>query len=1039
MYSRHCYLNRTTILVLLILFCGGAGVAQRATGTLRGQVTDQTGAVVVGATITAIDATPTAQGAKETAGGTGNTKTSQTDDEGRYTISGLTPGIYVVRAEAQGFAAFENPQVEIAAGEREILDITLGVSVQQQEVTVAGEAPLSTEPANNADALVLRGNDLDALPDDPDDLAAALQALAGPSAGPNGGQLFIDGFTGGRLPPKESIREIRINQNPFAAEFDRLGFGRVEIFTKPGTDKLRGQGFFNFGDESLNSRNPFAPRRAPYQLRRFGGNLSGPIVAKKASFFLDFERGETDFDSVITASILDPSLNIISFNQALTVPRRRTTFSPRFDYSINPNNTFIGRYTFSRNTSDNAGIGGFNLFSRAFNSENTEQTFQLTETAVIGQSVNESRFQYIRNRRAQESTSTEPTLIVRDAFVGGGAQVGLSFADDDRFEFQNYTSFTLGRHSLKAGGRIRYVGIADSSPQNFQGTFTFSGGVLPQLDANLQRVANANFNPANPLSNPFLVEQVTSIEQFRRTQLLVRQGLTPQQVAALGYGATQFSINTGDPLASVSQTDAGLFVQDDYRFNQTLTLSVGLRYELQNNIDSSLNFAPRLSFAYSPGARGGGRPKTVFRGGFGIFYDRFNEDYTLQARRFGGTSEIAQRQFIVRNPTFFPNIPTTTDGFAAQTLTTRRVADDLQTPYTIQSSVSVERQLPFAITLTGVYVNTRTLHALRTRNINAPLSGTISTDAQGRLVSAVRPFGDAAGNIYQIESSGRFNQNQLIIRANNRFNRRLTLFANYVLSKASGDADGSGFFGGFGGGGSVGLPPFPANSFDLSSENGRSSFDVRHRFFFGGSFGAPLGVRFDPFINISSGRPFNITTGRDTNFDSVFTERPGFVTDLSEPGIVVTRFGAFDPTPEPGDTIIPRNYAEGPGFFSVNIRVGKTFNFGEVARGANRAASNGSGRQGGNAGGGGSILGGGGRRGSIGGGGLLGGAAEKRYALTLSVQFQNLLNRVNLGVPSGNLVSPFFGQSTTTFNSFGFGGDATGGNRSIQAQLRFSF
>ncbi len=134
-----------------------------------------------------------------------------------------------------------------------------------------------------------------------------MQALAGPGAGSSedGAQIYIDGFTGGRLPPKESIREIRINRNPFSAEYDRLGYGRVEIFTKPGTDRFRGQAFFNFNDEALNARSPFAATRAPYQSRRYGGNISGPLASKRASFFFDFERRETDDNNVVSAIVLD--------------------------------------------------------------------------------------------------------------------------------------------------------------------------------------------------------------------------------------------------------------------------------------------------------------------------------------------------------------------------------------------------------------------------------------------------------------------------------------------------------------------------------------------------------------------------------------------------------------------------------------------------------------------------------------------------------------------------------------------------------------
>ena len=140
-----------------------------------------------------------------------------------------------------GFATVNKP-VNITGGGNFVLPIQMLVAGNKEEITVADEntTTLSVEPDNNATALVLRGEDLAALPDDPDDLSDALQALAGPGAGPNGGSIYIDGFSGGQLPPKESIREIRINQNPFSAEYDRLGFGRIEILTKPGSDKVRG-------------------------------------------------------------------------------------------------------------------------------------------------------------------------------------------------------------------------------------------------------------------------------------------------------------------------------------------------------------------------------------------------------------------------------------------------------------------------------------------------------------------------------------------------------------------------------------------------------------------------------------------------------------------------------------------------------------------------------------------------------------------------------------------------------------------------------
>src|SRR6185312_13583761 len=267
------FLRQLLSVAAMLTFCATVSLAQQSRGSLRGVIKDELGATIVGATVTLVDAN-------------GVEKTTTTNGEGAYVFNGLAPGKYVVRAAATGFANADETEVDLAAGARESLDLTLKVTIEEQKVTIAAETPLSTESTNNANQTLITGKDLDALPDDPDELAAALQALAGPSVGPNGGQIFIDGFSGGRLPPKESIREIRINQNPFAAENDQPS-GRIDILTRPGTDKIRGSAFFNFQDESLNSRNPFTTTRirAPYQLRQWGGNLGGPLVKKKASYF----------------------------------------------------------------------------------------------------------------------------------------------------------------------------------------------------------------------------------------------------------------------------------------------------------------------------------------------------------------------------------------------------------------------------------------------------------------------------------------------------------------------------------------------------------------------------------------------------------------------------------------------------------------------------------------------------------------------------------------------------------------------------------
>jgi hypothetical protein len=996
---------RVVILMLSLMLWALDIMAQQSTGWLRGQVVDQLGALIIGATVTVTDAN-------------GVAKTVTTNNEGNYVISNLAPGKYTIRSTATGFAAYESAGWLIFAGRVARLDIKLGVTLQKQEVTVGSERTVSTEPDNNASALVLRGAEIEGLPDDSQEIADMLQALAGPSAGPNGGQIFIDGFTDGRLPPKESIREIRVNQNPFSSEYDRLGYGRIEIFTKPGTSKLRGQAFFNFNNQTFNSRNPFVATRAPYESRLYGGSLSGPVVAKEASFFLDFERREINDNAIINATVLDPNLQITPFALAALVPRRRTTFSPRFDYQLNPKNTIMARYTFLRSTLQNAGVGNFSLLSRAYNSSNTEQTAQVSETAVLNDKViNETRFQYIHRRIEQSQHTSLPAINVLESFIGGGSQIGFAFNNEDRYELQNYTSILRAHHTLKLGVRLRGVLIDDTSPANFGGTYTFGGGLAPQLDASNQIVRDVNGQP--------VLQQITSIERYRRTIFFQRQGFTPAQVRTFGGGPTQFSINAGDPRATVSQVDFGPFIQDDWRPRQDFILSFGLRYETQNNISSNFNFAPRIAFAWAPIAGSKHQQKTVFRGGFGVFYDRFPETLTLQANRFNGISE---QQFLISNPdvvvpdpasSSFSGVPSLQTLAAPQVIT--RVAPDLRTSYTIQSAISVERQLSFGTTVSATFMHSRTLHLLRSRNINAPLPGTFIA---GVANSGVRPFGNV-GNIYEYESSGRLNQNQLAITATTRLSRnRLSLFATYVLNKAKSDTDG--------------FLTFPVNSYDLSTEYGRAAIDVRHRVIIGGLIRIPWGMSLSPLITVRSGIPFNITTGRDTNSDTRFTERPAFATDLAKPGVITTRFGAFDPNPAPGQPLVPRNFGTGPTFFDIHLRLTKVFGFGG-ARGGNSSAagSRGNAQRSGE----GTVFG------SEVGGTSTGSVTDKRYNLSVSVLAHNLLNHVNLGPAIGNLSSPLFGQSNTLAGGFGFGsqsgtsaaGGTESGNRRIEVQLRFSF
>jgi hypothetical protein len=1002
------YLFIPVILVLLAL--APIASAQQTRGTLRGLVIDELGAAIVGANVTLTDAT-------------GVQKKTTSNDDGVYTFSGLAPGSYKLQAISPGFTLSEEQAVDVKPG-RQSVDVTLKVTIEEQ-VTVA-ETPISTEATNNANQTVIGGKDLDALPDDPDELAAALQALAGPSVGPNGGQIFIDGFTGGNLPSKDAIREIRINQNPFAAENDQPA-ARIDILTRPGSDRLRGGASFNFNDESFNSRNPFAissSKRAPFQIRQYDMNLNGPLVKQKASFFVNFGRIETDDNELVRATVLDSNFNTVEFGQAFVVPRRNIFFSPRFDYAINPSNTLVARYNYNRSRTENQGLGGFSLPERGFETINSGHNIQLTETAILNpRTINETRFQYSFNRSEQIGNNSVPALNVSGSFNSGGSQVGHSFNDRHFWELNNFTAQQRGVHALKFGARIRRVKVEDTNENNYGGTWSFTGGF-----------------------------GLSSIERYQLTLRLQDQGFTPEEIRAAGGGAASFSISAGNPFADVSRTDYGVFIQDDWRVRPNFTLSYGLRYEFQTHAHSKYDFAPRLAVAWSPGAANSARPpKMVIRLGTGFFYNRFSEMATLTANRFNGVNvlqtfvtedarrptppTVAEQQasnvsgvYSILNqwsPTSVPSVV----GIPLTQQTIWQVDPNIQIPTVWLAGTQMERQLPRNMTMFLGFYNIRIVHVIRARDVNAPLPGTITSATP----NGIRPD-PAQGEIYRYEASGQFNQRQFFIGINSRLNRMFQFNANYNLSKSTNDTDGQG--------GSL----FPVNSYNTSGEFGRSSFDVRHRFTVFGTINLPWWrVVLNPFVIANTGPGFNITTGQDLNLDRQTNERPSFAAsgaDCSASTIRCTRFGNFNLVPLPGEKLIPRNFGQAPGSFIVNLRISRAFAFGNAGRGNNAAARPQTQPAPVAAGGPGAV-----RAGGPGGPGPQGGGAppsEKRYNMNVSLNFQNLLNRVNLSTPVGNLSSPNFGESLGLGGSFGgFGGGGGGGtgagNRRIYAQVRLNF
>jgi len=953
---------------IIMLGFASAALAQ-SNGSVQGQVMDPTGAVIPNASVVL-------------SSNSGHSASSTSDGLGRFQFNSVAPGNYSLQVSAPNFSPFAS-KVTVAAGTT-VVNPKLKIEVEEQTVDVQEPGnSLDVAPENNASALVLKGKDLDALSDDPDELMNELQALAGPSAGPNGGEIYVDGFSGGQLPPKSSIREIRINQNPFSAEFDKLGYGRIEIFTKPGTDHFHGQFSLMDSNALLNARNPFASTKPDYNSNMVMGNFGGPI-SKKSSFQINYERRDIGDQDVINAFVLNDSFDPVALSQTLANPKVRTHTGIRMDFQLGANDTLVARYQFLDQSEQNAGIGQLSLPTQAYNSHSDSHTFQLTETHVFNPKIiNETRFQFIRSDSSQNALDQSPSLNVIGAFSGGGNPLGTNNNTQNRFELQNNTSITAGKHTLRFGGRLRESGQNTSSTQGFNGTFTFA-----------------------------------SLDAYRATLQGLANGLTPQQIRAAGGGASQYTVSSGTGDYSTNYVDFGGFIQDDWKFRPNMVLSAGLRYETQNVIGDHGDFAPRIGFSW---ALGGGRsPKTVIRAGAGIFYDRFTQDYLMTLQRLNG---VTQQNFTVTAPDFFPNTPqpgTLVGGTSAPT--TYRLDPDFESPYVAQLALSVERQITKSSTMTVSYLHSHGERQLIAENINAPLPGTFDPNDPA---SGVRPLG-TVGNIFQFSSKGKYEQNQLIVNFNVRASSRLSLFGFYTLGFVNSNTSGPG--------------SFPSNPYDLNQDWGRAGYDVRNRVTLGGNISLPHGIGLSPLLIASSGRPFNISLGQDLNGDSIFNDRPAFA--LPGAGsIVATSLGDFDVDPLFGQPVIPANFGSGPAQFTMNLRVSKTFGFGEATSGR-RSGSPDAGGPPSDAGEGGPALapgpgpfGSGGR----GGRGSRGGSSSEnahRYNLTFSAQIQNIFNTVNLASPIGDLESPLFGRSISLaggpFNS-------ASANRRISLEMAFRF
>jgi hypothetical protein len=985
-----------------------AQVNSATTGVLHGHIIDPTGALIPGAQVTVASAD-------------GNLVGSATANAaGSYSVRGLPEGSYVIQAGYSGFATFVSAPIPLNGGQSKNIDIKLAVEAADVQVVVTDEGTptVSVDAGSNSNSIVLKGSDLDALSDDPDELSNELSALAGPSAGPNGGQIYIDGFTGGTLPPKSAIREIRINQNPFSAEFDRIGYGRIEILTKPGTDVLHGRGFLQGNDSAFNTGNPFAPPPA-YHAIQYNGTISGAIN-KNASFFLSVEGRDNPDASISTVYIPVQSANSSCAATAATgpfyipaapvdcaiySPSQRIEVSPRIDLQLGQKNTLTVRYQYeSGSTSGNFGSAA--LPSQATGNTTAEQAVQMDDTQIVtDRIVNETRFQYRRASTVNTAISSAPTVSVPGYFSGGGAGSQMSSDRSTHLELQNITTMSVRAHAIKFGTWLRDNRDANTSSSGFNGAYTFS------TLADYTGAMNAYYNGAAcPTGAP--------------------AGATVCGPVNL---PTKLTISTGNEKYLGNVFDGALFFQDDWKANKFLTLSGGLRWESQNHIADHSDWAPRVAFAYAlDGHKKNTVSKTVVRGGFGFFYDRFQIGSLMGLERnhvVPAGAVPSQQQYVIANPTCFNPVSlasislATCNNGVTPTLQTQQFDElkpNYRSPYDEQFGASLERQLTKVSTLTLTYLHTYGVHEIATRDSN-PYQNVPGTFNYGPNIGSGQRQNTAFGPIDEIFPEAIFKQNQLIASINARFMPTLGLTGFYTLNFANGDTGTA------------------SNSYNLKQDYARASFVKRQMVFLMGNYTGKWGIAYNPFLVVQTGRPFNITTDTDLTGDDFFNDRPSYAASSSScvgnAQYVQTSFGCLDSIPQSGERLLPANLGASPASITFNLRVSRAIGFGpkveSAANGANGQRGGGPGGFGGGPGGfgggpgGGGPGGGGPGGGGPGGGGGFGGGpggggprgmsnTGRKYSLTFSAQTLNLFNDINYGSPIGSVVPTLVSGSGST-------------------------
>jgi hypothetical protein len=833
--------------LLVGLFSTASGLAQQPCTQGRpveGIISDASGAVIAGARV-------------QTGGETANT-----DANGRFAFACVPESYTSVTMQADGFA----PGTATLGRQVSHLELQLQVAHVETDVVVGDDAT-AMDADHGAGTRTLGSQDVRRLADDPDEFLRELQALAASSGGiPGSALITVDGFQNtSALPPKGSIASIRVNPDMFSAEYERAPYlgGRIEIFTKPGADPVHGALFFTDSDQSFNATDPFSVTGTPAGKRRYGFELSGPVVPKKSDFTLALEKRDIDEFNVVNAVTLDQNGNQSPLQQTVAAPQRLWIGSARNDWQMSPNDVATLSFAANVNNLQNQGIGGLTLAEAGYSSLVSEYDLRFNNVLTLGPNLlHETRIGYTWKRTAQTPLSSAPSLQIAGYFTGGGA-ISQNINDRGRdLEVDDDLMATLGRHSWKLGVQSLGFFVHDYDPNTFNGAYVFGGGSAPGLDA--------NNNPTGQTTT------ITGLEQYRRA-LLNLPGGTP----------TTYQLTTGTPLVPLAQWRIALFWQDAIKLAPRVTAVAALRYQVQTTPSSFANLSPRLGIAWSPDRKSA----WVIHARAGIFRSPNPQSYATEVYRLNG---IRQRETTVYSPNYdSPLIPVLG---SIQVDTVNQFPRTLEQVSSLQTHLNIERRFHDGWHLSTALYWFSNWGQLQTRNINAPLIGSsVGTPPDPIAALAFPRPGAANENILQYQNSGHSTGNIFVAGGDRNAGKYATISVYYVHVNAKSDA--------------VETVGSPQSSYSNRGEVSHADWAADNAVYAHGDLHLPYKLEWSWILDARNGQPYNVAIGTDVNGDGNFNDRPTYAA-ASGPGVYSTRFGLLTTNTVNGD--VPRNLGSMP-------------------------------------------------------------------------------------------------------------------------------